>query len=81
MRTAMQDNQPIHANDNYPTSHRDQVCISIEDASKLLGIGLTKFYEELNSKRIKAKRFGRRTLVSPDSLKIWFDNLPDFKID
>lgn len=77
----MQNQQTEFANDNLDRISEAtnlKLCVSIEEASKILGIGITKFYEELNANRIKAKRFGRRTLVSYESLKEWFNELPDF---
>jgi len=47
-------------------------------AANVAGIGLTKLYEEINAGRLKAKKFGKRTLVTAAALEEWVNNLPDY---
>jgi excisionase family DNA binding protein len=53
---------------------------SVEAATKVAGIGMTKLYAEINAGRLKAKKFGKRTLIPASALNDWIDNLPDYKI-
>ena len=41
-------------------------------------IGHTKFYEEVNSGRLKAKKIGSRTIILPAERRRWRANLPDY---
>ena len=50
-------------------------------ASNVAGIGLTKLYEEIKSGRLKAKKFGKRTLVTAAALEDWLNNLPDYETE
>lgn len=56
----------------------EQKGYSPDQACKLLGIGKTKFYAEMNSGKIPAKKHGRRTIISVEALERWFKNLPDY---
>jgi excisionase family DNA binding protein len=44
------------------------------------GIGLTKFYEELNAGRIVARKLGKATRISADDAEAWFSSLPTMTI-
>jgi len=52
---------------------------TIKEASSQLGIGTTRVYEEVRSGRLKAKKFGRRTLIPRTSLEEWINNLEDWE--
>jgi len=51
------------------------ISYTIEQAIKLTGIGRTKFYEELKSGKIPARKLGRRTLIPHDGLYAYIDKL------
>ena len=51
---------------------------SINKSLELLGIGRTKFYQELNAGRIKALKVGTRTLIPEESITAWLSNLPAY---
>jgi excisionase family DNA binding protein len=53
--------------------------LSVSEASKTLGIGRTKVYEEINAGRLKARKFGKRTLIPMQSIKAWTENLPSYE--
>lgn len=40
------------------------------------GIGQTKFYEEVATGRLEARRSGRRVLVTREAATAWLDSLP-----
>ena len=41
------------------------------------GLKSTKFYEELKAGRIKARKFGRRTLIPAAEAERWLASLPE----
>ena len=51
---------------------------SVPDASKLIGIGLTKTYAEINAGRLEAIKLGRRTLIRREAIENWLENLPAY---
>ncbi len=56
----------------------DVIACDLDEASRIIGIGKTKLYEEINAGRLKAKKFGRRTLIPIQALQDWFENLKYF---
>ncbi|MCI5060515.1 MAG: helix-turn-helix domain-containing protein [Alphaproteobacteria bacterium] len=53
----------------------ETLAYSIKGASKACNIGQTKIYEEIKLGRLKAVKFGRRTLVPAQALRDWLDTL------
>ncbi|RDJ20168.1 DNA-binding protein [Bosea caraganae] len=47
-----------------------------KQAARSIGIGLTALYAEIGAGRIKARKYGRRTLIAAHDLKTWLDALP-----
>lgn len=56
--------------------HLVPVAYHPRQAAQVLGIGVTKLYAEMASGNIKARRFGRRTLVPVTELQAWINALP-----
>ena len=54
----------------------DKPLYTVQEASNLLRVGKTKFYEELAAGRIKAVKSGQRTLVTAQAVKDWIAALP-----
>ena len=48
---------------------------TIEEASKIIGLGRTRIYAELNSGRLTGVKAGRRTLIPRTSIQKWLENL------
>jgi hypothetical protein len=42
------------------------------------GVGRSKTYELINSGKLRAKKFGRRTIILSDSAQALIDGLPDY---
>ena len=42
-------------------------------------IGRTKAYEEIKSGRLKARKAGRRTVITADDAELWLNRLPAMK--
>ena len=48
---------------------------TIDEASKVMGLGRTRIYEEINSGRLTALKSGKKTLIPKDSIAKWIDSL------
>lgn len=57
-------------------NHSEKLAYSIKEASTLLGIGVTKTYQEIREGRLQMKKFGRRSLITAEALKQWLNSLP-----
>ena len=55
-----------------------KVSFSITEASKLLGIGRTKVYEAINEGRLRAKKYGKRTILLREDLEQFLADLEDY---
>lgn len=57
--------------------HENQkLAHSIKESADILGIGVTKVYQEISKGRLKARKFGKRTLVTTEALSEWLQALP-----
>jgi excisionase family DNA binding protein len=48
-----------------------QLSLSIEEASEATGFGRTKLYEAINTGALKARKFGKRTIILKASLQTY----------
>jgi excisionase family DNA binding protein len=62
--------------DFVPRETADSIALSVEKACELCAFGRTKFYELLKSKKITARKVGRRTIVLRSELKKALESLP-----
>jgi excisionase family DNA binding protein len=53
-----------------------QRALSIAEFSDRYGVGPTKTYEEIKSGRLRARKIGKRTLISVDDAEEWLQHLP-----
>jgi excisionase family DNA binding protein len=53
--------------------------LSVEDACRVAGLGRTKVYEAISDGRLKARKFGKRTLILRTDLQLFLKSLPEFK--
>ena len=56
-----------------------QRAFSIEEFCRRFGIGRTKVYEELGLGRLRARKVGRRTIITEDDAEDWLRRLPLMK--
>jgi hypothetical protein len=56
-----------------------QRAMSIRDFGRRYGIGRTRTYEEINAGRLKARKSGRRTIITADDAEDWLSRLPAFQ--
>jgi excisionase family DNA binding protein len=57
-------------------NRREPLAYSIQDVTKLTGLGRSYIYEEIRDGRLLIRKAGRRSLVLPDDLKAWLASLP-----
>ena len=54
----------------------NMISLTIADAVKASGIGHTTIYELIGAKKLDARKAGKRTLITGDSLRSYIANLP-----
>jgi len=54
------------------------LAYSIDEVMKELGISKTKLYEEIGAGKLTAKKLGRRTIITHESLSAYIASLPAF---
>jgi excisionase family DNA binding protein len=54
-----------------------QRALSIVEFCERYGLCRTKAYDELKSGRLRARKLGKRTLISIDDAENWFEQLPE----
>jgi excisionase family DNA binding protein len=59
-----------------PAGPIPRYAYSIEEVTKLTGLGRSSIYEEIRDGRLRIRKAGRRSLVLPDDLKAWLASLP-----
>jgi predicted DNA-binding transcriptional regulator AlpA len=52
------------------------VANTVADVLRRVGISLTKFYQEINAGRLKARKIGSKTVVLEADLQAYLDALP-----
>ena len=53
-----------------------QRAMSIAEFCERYGLGRTKAYEELKSGRLRARKMGKRTIITEDDAEDWLQGLP-----
>ena len=53
-----------------------QRAMSIAEFCEQYGPGRTKTYEELKSGRLRARKIGKRTIITEDDAEDWLQRLP-----
>jgi excisionase family DNA binding protein len=51
------------------------LATGVGGACRALGIGKTKLYEEIGAGRLRAVKFGKKTLIPTDQLRTWLASL------
>lgn len=57
----------------------EKLAYSVEAAAKASHVGRTLIYAELKSGRLRAKKIGRRTIITAEALAEWLNALPSMK--
>jgi excisionase family DNA binding protein len=53
-----------------------QRAFSIREFSEAFRVGRTKVYEEIKSGRLRARKVGKRTVITDDDAEEWINRLP-----
>ena len=56
--------------------HGPRRAFSIQEFSRVYGLGRTKAYSELKSGRLRGRKIGRRTIITEDDAEYWLRKLP-----
>lgn len=57
-----------------------RAAFSIDEFAKSAGVGRDKIYDEIRAGRLKAKKAGRRTIITADAARSYLDSLPDLRL-
>ena len=57
-----------------------RTAFSIDEFAKSAGVGRDKIYEEIRTGRIRARKAGRRTLITADDARRYLDSLPELQL-
>lgn len=55
-----------------------QMSYSIDEARKVTGIGRTKLYEAINEGLLRARKYGKRTIILKDDLQKFLNSLESY---
>lgn len=55
----------------------EKAAYSVNEFLAAYGIGRTKFYQEVDSGRLKIRKLGKRTLIAKSDAETWLSNLPE----
>ncbi len=55
----------------------DRLYVRVKEACKIMGMGHTALYNEINEGRLPIKKAGRKTLIAVKDIHAWFEALPD----
>jgi len=54
----------------------EAIAVTINDACRILGLGRSKIYDEINAGRLPVRKAGQRTLIRMSDLRAYIDSLP-----
>ena len=57
----------------------DKAAFSIKEAAKKANCCRDKIYGAINAGQLKARKFGRNTIILADDLEAFLNNLPEYK--
>jgi hypothetical protein len=58
----------------------DKLGFTISELADVGPFGRTTLYEEINAGRLRAKKYGSKTIVMPDDFKAFLASLPDYPV-
>ena len=56
------------------------LLVPVLECFQMIGVGVTKGYEEISEGRLDARKVGRKTLVTMESIKAYVASLPKANI-
>lgn len=67
---------PAAAEHGRPVQNPERGSSTLKDLSKRHRTGLTRLYEEIKLGRLRARKIGRKTIVTPADEDAWLASLP-----
>ena len=58
------------------TTGNDRIAYSVDEAAVRAGIGRDAVYDAIREKRLVARKWGRRTIITDAALRTFLDSLP-----
>lgn len=55
-----------------------QLSLSIDEASEATGFGRTKLYQAINTGELRARKFGKRTIILKNDLEAFLSSLQPY---
>ncbi len=55
-----------------------QLSYNIDEVQALTGVGRTRLYEAMKEGKLKARKFGNKTMILKRDLEEFLDNLPTY---
>ena len=65
-------------NDGFRKDGVMQLSFSVDEAAKSTGLGRTRLYDAINDGVLRAKKFGKRTIVLRDDLEEFLSRLESY---
>ncbi len=59
----------------------ERVAYSVAEVAKLTGCGRDKIYTAIKAGALDARKWGRRTVITADSLRRFVSHLPPVRLD
>jgi excisionase family DNA binding protein len=63
------------------TTGNDRIAYSVDEAAVRAGIGRDAVYDAIREKRLVARKWGRRTIITDAALRAFLDSLPIVTLD
>ncbi len=61
-----------------PAPAKDRpLYVGIREAARMMGLGRSSLYKEINATRLPVRKAGKRTLIAVEDIEGWFNRLPD----
>jgi len=64
-----------------PMEDNHDGAFTVDGFCRKYGIGRTSFYEEVTAGHLKAKKYGKRTMIERAEARRWFANLSSFTVN
>lgn len=69
--------EPFLIKEDAVQAKEEKLFVRVAEAMKMMGLGHTALYNEINASRIKVRKAGRKTLIAVSDIHEWFRNLPE----
>lgn len=56
-----------------------KLALSVQEARSAAPVGHQSIYDAINTKQLRAKKNGKRTIILVDDYKAWIASLPDYE--